>query len=193
MDESVNVSAEAKQDSWCERLYDRKAADLVLYGRALGLSHGEAEDVLQDTFVALLKIEKAPAQPEFYCIRAFRNRALNFRRGFLRRIAREFESVRWFEPGEEDDTPRQAAAVRCLKSLPADQREVIVLKIWHEHTFEEIGELLELSPHTAAGRYRYGMNKLRSAMRTNGQSYEQLERFGEPIALLDAASALPKG
>ena len=46
--------------SWCERLYEKKAAELLLYGRALGLSHSEAEDVLQETFVALLELESPP-------------------------------------------------------------------------------------------------------------------------------------
>jgi hypothetical protein len=31
---------------WLEKFYEAKAAGLILYGRALGLSHGEAEDVL---------------------------------------------------------------------------------------------------------------------------------------------------
>src|ERR1700727_1146499 len=43
---------------WCQPLYEAKAAGLVLYGRALGLSHGEAEDVVQETFVALLKLPR---------------------------------------------------------------------------------------------------------------------------------------
>ena len=55
--------------------------------------------------------------------------------------------------------------MRCLQKLPPEQREVIVLKIWHEHTFEEIGELLETSPNTVAGRWRYGMEKLRACLR----------------------------
>ncbi len=41
-------------DHWCRPLYESKAAGLILYGRALGLSHGEAEDVVQETFVSLL-------------------------------------------------------------------------------------------------------------------------------------------
>ena len=31
---------------WQQQLYETKAAGLLLYGRALGLGHGEAEDVL---------------------------------------------------------------------------------------------------------------------------------------------------
>ena len=61
---------------WVECLYEIKAADLLFYGRALGLSHSEAEDVIQETFVALLQKSVPPENPEHYLVRSFRNRAL---------------------------------------------------------------------------------------------------------------------
>ena len=148
---------------WQQRLYEAKASELILYGRALGLGHSEAEDVLQETFMALLKMDHEPDNPIHYAVRGFRNKALNYKRGFLRRITRELESKRWFERDAEE-SPQERAAMQCLHNLPPDQREVIVLKIWHEHTFEEIGELLQLSPNTVAGRYRYGMEKMRKCL-----------------------------
>ena len=173
----------SSEPNWCEGLYEAKAAELILYGRALGLSHSEAEDVLQETFVALLQRGQAPSKPEHYCVRSFRNRALNYRRSLWRRLARELESCRWFErsPGE---TPQERAAMRCLAELPVEQREVIVLKIWHEYTFEEIGELLETSPNTVAGRYRYGLQKLRVCLK--GETYERVESLGDAVSFLDA-------
>jgi len=57
--------------------------------------------------------------------------------------------------------------VRRLAELPMDQREVIVLKIWNRYTFEEIGGLLDISPNTAAGRYRYGLQKIKTHMERN--------------------------
>jgi RNA polymerase sigma-70 factor (ECF subfamily) len=164
-------------------LYGAKAAGLILYGRALGLSHGEAEDVLQETFIALLKKDEEPEKPEHYCIRSYRNRALNHRRSLWRRLTRELESRRWFERAETE-TAQERAAMKSLAGLPPEQREVIVLKIWHEHTFEEIGQLLEISPNTAAGRYRYGLQKLRASLK--GEQYERVESMGEAIAILDA-------
>ena len=148
---------------WCEALYDAKAAELVLYGRALGLSHGEAEDVVQETFIALMQMDTMPAKAQHYCMRSFRNRALNYRRSLWRRLTREWESLRWFEKAPEE-TPEERAAMRSLAELPVEQREVIVLKIWHDCTFEEIGGLLEISPNTAAGRYRYGLQKLKTKL-----------------------------
>lgn len=170
--------------TWCERVYEAKAAALVLYGRALGLSHSEAEDVLQETFMTLVQKTSPPEQPEHYCVRSFRNRALNYRRGLWRRLTRELESRRWFERSS-DETPQEQAAMRCLADLPPEQREVIVLKIWHQYTFEEIGQLLEMSPNTAAGRYRYGLQKMRACLR--GENYERPESIGEAIAILDPA------
>ncbi len=170
--------------AWCERLYEAKAAELILYGRALGLAHGEAEDVVQETFLALLQRALPPEEPERYCVRSFRNRALNYRRSFWRRLAREWESRRWFERAAPE-LPAERAAMRCLAQLPLAQREVIVLKIWHRYTFDEIGELLGVSPNTAAGRYRYGLEKLRACLK--GQTYERDESVGDAIAFLDAA------
>jgi RNA polymerase sigma-70 factor (ECF subfamily) len=182
-----DAGAPAVTNSWCEALYETKAAELVLYGRALGLSHGEAEDVVQETFVALMQRPEIPSKPEHYCIRTFRNRALNYRRSLWRRIAREFESQCWFEPSDSE-SPAEREAMRALAALPAEQREVIVLKIWHEYTFEEIGELLEISPNTAAGRYRYGLQKLKTSLK--GEIYERDERLGDAIALVGAASPI---
>ena len=169
---------------WCQELYEAKAAGLILYGRALGLSHSEAEDVVQETFIALMQLPAAPEQPDHYCVRCFRNRALNYRRGLWRRITRELESRRWFERSSSE-TPREKAAMHCLTQLPAEQREAIVLKIWQEYTFEEIGQLLGLSPNTVAGRYRYGLQKLRSCLKED--NYELLESMGDAFAILDSA------
>jgi DNA-directed RNA polymerase specialized sigma24 family protein len=81
--------------------------------------------------------------------------------------------------------------MRCLVELPAEQREVIVLKIWHRYTFEEIGELLDCSPNTVAGRYRYGLQKLRACL--TEENYErELERFGEPVGFLDPTTPVAK-
>jgi RNA polymerase sigma-70 factor (ECF subfamily) len=152
--------------AWAERLYDETGASLLLYGRAFGLGRSEAEDVLHDCFAALLGLEGPPANPRHYLVRAFRNRALNHRRSWWRRVAREIEGRRWFEAPDAED-PRELLAMRLLPGLPAAQREVIVLKIWHKLTFQTIGELLDISPHTAAGRFRYGMERLRRAIEAN--------------------------
>jgi RNA polymerase sigma-70 factor (ECF subfamily) len=172
--------------NWCEGLYEAQAAQIILYGRALGLSHAEAEDVLQETFVALMRLPE-PDKPLHYCLRTFRNRALNYKRGLWRRLMREVESRRWFE-ASAGETAQELAAMKCLARLPREQREVIVLKIWHQHTFDEIARLLEESPNTVAGRYRYGLQKLKNWLKVD--DYEQLGTSGEPFAFLETASPI---
>jgi RNA polymerase sigma-70 factor (ECF subfamily) len=52
-----------------------------------------------------------------------------------------------------------------LAGLPSEQRAVAHLKLWEGMTFEQIAAALELSPNTAASRYRYALDKLRSRLR----------------------------
>jgi len=97
-------------------------------------------------------------------VTSLRRAALDLLRRGDRRAAREkvvgddMETVSWFEP-EAD--PRLAALVDSLKLLPTEQREVVVLKVWGDLTFDEIGEQLSISPNTAASRWRYAMEALR--------------------------------
>jgi RNA polymerase sigma-70 factor (ECF subfamily) len=178
-----NTVSLGKTIGWCQTLYEAKGPELILYGRALGLSHAEAEDVLHETFLALMHLRQAPERPEHYCVRTFRNRALNYRRSLWRRLTRELESRRWFEPAAGEH-PLEREAMACLARLPREQREVVVLKIWHEYTFEEIADLMEIPANTAAGRYRYGMQKLRLALK--GIGYERDRPIGEAFALVGA-------
>lgn len=63
-------------------------------------------------------------------------------------------------------------------------------------TFDEIGELTGTSPNTAAGRYRYGMQKLRSALdhHRHETAHEpgSTGEPGKPSAWLPPAPALPE-
>jgi RNA polymerase sigma-70 factor (ECF subfamily) len=82
-------------------------------------------------------------------------------------VAADTETVGWFEP-EAD--PRLQSLAESLELLPAEQREVVVLKIWGELTFDEIGEQLAISPNTAASRWRYAMETLRKLI--TARTYE---------------------
>lgn len=175
-------------EHWCQSWYERKAAGLVLYGRALGLGHGEAEDVLQETFVALLRMPHPPEDPGNYCVRAFRNRALNHRRSLFRRLTRELEARGWFE-GEAAFDPREAAALGALQTLPPDQREAIVLRLWHRMTHDEIGALQGVTANTAAGRYRYGIERLRRHF--SGEIPHESERDRNTDGPVEAQEGVP--
>ncbi len=187
------MSQSPVQESWCTALYEAQAPALLLYGRALGLSHAEAEDVLHEVFQALLGLRETPADPNRYAVRAYRHRALNRHRSVWRRLTHELQARYWFETDSQtSDQEREAMA--CLSSLPTGQREVLVLKFWHDHTFEEIGTLLGISPNTAAGRYRYGLEKLRTALQANKLEGVFYERSLDPEStpFLAAPASVPR-
>jgi RNA polymerase sigma factor (sigma-70 family) len=56
---------------------------------------------------------------------------------------------------------------RLLDKLPADQREVIVLRHYADRSFKEIAEMTNCSINTALGRMRYGLINIRKMMVEN--------------------------
>jgi RNA polymerase sigma-70 factor (ECF subfamily) len=63
---------------------------------------------------------------------------------------------------EESETAEQFR--RYLAELPYEQREVVVLRLKAGLKFKEIAALQETSIATIQGRYRYGLDKLRSLL-----------------------------
>ena len=49
-----------------------------------------------------------------------------------------------------------------VERLPDQQKEVVILKIWGELTFDEIARTLDESLNTVASRYRYALQKLKN-------------------------------
>lgn len=101
---------------------------------------------------------------------SIRRAAFDLARRDQRRSRRETEAQAdqdelLFEPLENDDE-RRLLIEASLRRLPAEQREVLVLKIWAERTFEQIATQLEISPNTAASRYRYALAALRQELST---------------------------
>ena len=48
-----------------------------------------------------------------------------------------------------------------IAMLPADQQEVIHLRMWEDKSFKEIADLTGVSINTALGRMRYALINLR--------------------------------
>ena len=122
-----------------------------------------SEDVLHQVFLKLLHGPVAiNGQPLHYLYRAIRNTAFNYQRKRSREPALA-PNGDWLESPrglEEVGLTLQAA----LRELPDEQREIIVLRVWGEMTFEEAATALGISPNTAASRYRYGLAKLKERL-----------------------------
>ena len=153
-----------------EALYDRFGRRL--YRAAWGMlgSSEEAEDAVQEVFVSVVRSRERLAEVRDLTAYLFAS---------LRRVAGRLATRRARQPVTADALVREVADAtdrrldqspesdrlrQALARLPPAQREVIALKIDGELTFAQIAEVLGVSINTAASRYRYALEKLRTAL-----------------------------
>lgn len=164
---STHMEELPNHDSWKNwfQLYGPK---LLLCARQWTRSPADAEDVVQEAFVRFWRHQRGlPGEPMALLVTSVRRAAYDLARRDGRRTAREElaadndpVSPPLFRRALEYDE-RRVAIEEALQRIPPEQREVLVLKIWGELTFEQIGAELGLSPNTAASRYRYALGALR--------------------------------
>jgi RNA polymerase sigma-70 factor (ECF subfamily) len=154
-----------------EALYDRDAGRLYRAALAMLGRPEDAEDAVQEVFMAMVRGRGKLAGVRD--LRAYLFAAL--RHAAARRLARRAR-----EPVGGDAAAREAAAPagrsegdplaerlhREIGALPPPQREVVILKIEGQLTFAQIAEVLDISANTAASRYRYALEKLRIKLST---------------------------
>jgi RNA polymerase sigma-70 factor (ECF subfamily) len=141
---------------------------LLAYACSLVTSFASAEDVVHQIFIRLLRGDlEIKGSPVSYLYRAVRNAALND----IRNRGREVDlDEGWLEspPGMEQTGLEVQSA---LRELPEEQRAIILLHVWGQMSFEEVGTALGISPNTAASRYRYGLSKLREQFQTTAKGH----------------------
>lgn len=144
-------------------LYDRYGGAVYRLALALLGREADAEDVLQDVFLGLLRRRRDLRDPRAYLLAAARHRAVSILRRRRWETTSAEQPIPLLEGGGLD--PNDAAAARqieqALTRLPAEQREVIVLRVYEGLSFPEIARVVRTNANTAASRYRYGMARLR--------------------------------
>ncbi len=149
------------------RLIDAQAAALVLYARQWCAS---PEDVVQEAFVKLAARTPSPDPVLPWLYRVVRNGALSARRADSRRKRHEAVAAArqpaWFVPSE--GTALDALTVSAaLQTLPLEQREVLVARLWGGLTFEQIAELTSTSSSSTHRLYHAGIAALRERLRVS--------------------------
>ena len=143
----------------------------MLYARQWTGSMADAEDAVQNAFIRVFKAETPdPDKLLTYLYQATRWAALDHLRSHSRRKTREefahtaMDTTAWFESSLETDE-REQQIQEALKTLPEEQREVLVMKIWGGLTFKQIAEVVGSSLNTIASRYRYALEALRTHLK----------------------------
>lgn len=155
-----------------EGLYERHGEDLFRYlVFRLGTTE-DAEDVLQEIFCRFARYAvrwRLVRDERSFVFRVARNEANRFLRRRIGRREREkmiraengMLSAAVFAP----EDPLSARLLSTADALPAEQKEIVFLKVFEGLTFKEIGSACGIPANTAASRYRYGIEKLRAAVK----------------------------
>lgn len=167
-DSLIRGLAEGREDAFAA-LYDRFGRALFQVAFALLGSRPDAEDAVQETFVGLVRTrEKLPGVQNLraYLFASLRHAAVKVSTARKResRIAYSGLDLLPQPLPRATDIDRSLRLEEALLRLPREQRALLSLKVDAGLTFAEIAGLLGISPNTAASRYRYALEKLRTAL-----------------------------
>ncbi len=160
-------SAASDADRELAELYDRFADRLYRAAHRMLASPHDAQDAVQEVFLNLVRTGQSPGalhDAGAYLFTALRHAAARIAE--RRRSASQLPDSA-AAPAAPRDTPLSDALDRALLQLPPEQRQIIALKIDGELTFAEIASVLQISANTAASRYRYALEKLRTALESS--------------------------
>jgi RNA polymerase sigma-70 factor (ECF subfamily) len=147
----------------------------TLLTRAAALLHDTyaAEDVLHDVFVSFAagagKLELRVSLRS-YLITSVVNRV---RDRFRKKKHHMVELDKAGQISSDSNSPEQSAVFAenlqlmadALSQIPLEQRETIIMHLNGGMKFKEIAEVQHLPMNTVQGRYRYGLDKLRTILR----------------------------
>ena len=156
---------------WLRSLHDQYAASLYRYALALTSSVEDAQDAVQEVFARISRQPKRFVEVRnirAYLFSATRNAAYSLLRGRKRSDVLHEAICSDIAAVCAPDTRQMSATIIVIRDAIADlsieQREVLVLKILDQMTFKEIAQTVRAPMNTVAGRYRYGIEKLRKAL-----------------------------
>jgi len=159
------------KDAMC-RIYQKYKDYLLTLAKGLLNEQVEAEDVVHDVFVSFARSARQfqlKGSLRSYFATCVSNRA----RDIIRKRTRQTENTASVNPIVLDsDGPEQRVIEKeqlkqlrqVISQIPYEQREAVILHLKGGMKFREIAKLQGVSVSTIHGRYRYGLDKLRSLL-----------------------------
>ncbi len=137
------------------------------------------DDIFQDTFIKVIKTLKSNSYNEEgkflpWVMRIAHNLIIDhFRRNKKMPMFRETEEFSIFSIMSDQSLTIENQIIteqveqdlkRIIEELPADQREVVLMRMYQDLSFKEIAELTGVSINTALGRMRYALLNMRKVI-----------------------------
>jgi len=154
-----------------DELYDLASSDVYRLALWRTGSREDAEDVVQDIFIRVAEQGFRLASvrhPRRWLLTVTHRRAVDLCRGRSRRLADPLDDVPYLEAmsGDPDRVIDAHTVSRLIGTLPAKQREVLMLRHFADCSFAEIGRITGAPIFTAASRYRLAVARLRHRLET---------------------------
>jgi RNA polymerase sigma-70 factor (ECF subfamily) len=159
------------------RIYEKYKDYLLTLARGLQGDRADAEDIVHDVFVVFARSARQfqlTGSLRGYLVTCVVNRVRDKIRAQTRRaeaddtlsptVCHSRSPVQIATESEQVVRLRQA-----LRQLPYEQREAVILHIKGGVKFREIARLQGVSVSTTHGRYRYGLDKLRSLLNSEAE------------------------
>lgn len=155
-----------------EYVYTHYVGSLYAYGKGFELSEHELQDVLHDLFLSFLLtpgIFAGVKNIKSYLFASFKNRILN-----VLKIPREYSDIHRYEHlfiakvdlldemiDREEADRRKQQVQSLLKSLTSRQQEAIYLRYMQKLSYDEIAQILSLTPKGARKLVARGIEQMR--------------------------------
>jgi RNA polymerase sigma factor (sigma-70 family) len=156
------------------RVYEKYIDPMLTLAIGLLGQRAAAEDVVQDVFLSFARSAKdlrARGSLRSYLATCVLNRVRDGRRQQQRQTRRDVglgAPIEAPSPERAVILAEQAARLnQAVAELPDEQREVVLLRLKANLKFRDIARLQQTSINTVLGRYRYGLDRLRSQL--NGE------------------------
>ncbi|MBN1972170.1 MAG: sigma-70 family RNA polymerase sigma factor [Sedimentisphaerales bacterium] len=148
------------------RWYDAYGNELKLY--ALQWSPDQqAEDIVQDAFIKLLKQRRPPNNVRAWLFRVVRNTSISKLRFWRQRQKADEkflqQNVIWFE-SSPDDLIDARLAQKILQTLPSNLREIVMLRIWGQMSLKEIAGITGKSIPWIHKEYKEALEMIRKEL-----------------------------
>ena len=175
MGENTNIEKDLSEDERSQ-IYNQYIGDLYNYGISLNFGHSDCMDAIHDVFVKLFtsKIDISAPNLNFILFRSLKNRLIDIYRK-TKKIKYDSTLIQNTDfqfslnitildniVAKEDKDSLEQQIEFLLASLTNKQREAIYLRYFQNLEYEEIGELLNLTPESARKTVYRGIEKLRN-------------------------------
>ena len=159
------------------RIYEKYRDDLLVLAIALSHDVSLSEDAVHDVFIAFaqnIASFRLTGSLRAYLARCVANRIRDLMRTKRSRAKAPSPEQACSMEQDMNDPSRLVVCNEelgllssALAELPYEQREVITLRIYGQMRFRVIAKSMGISVNTVKGRYRYGIQKMRSIL--NGE------------------------